>query len=807
MGISREILNRAALFALCMLVAPELHAQTAPSGQVISATPDSEGQTATPPAATPSSPPQATAPVSPATPTTTSPSPIQGTSGADKTNVLPPVVVENAKPRLASAHKKTKVSKPGKAGSSTQKAETVPTGGTGGEGTANATPFEKATTALDQARDNLMPKIGASTYSMSRQTIEALPQGEDTPIDKALLQAPGVSYDSAVSNPDYHIRSEYAFVQYRINGILLPDGVSGLGPVLDTNFVGGLSLLTGTLPAQYGLRTAGIVDITSRTFYEPQGTINIYGGSRGTISPSFDYGGSEGSTQYFFTGRFFQSDIGLENPTSSWNAIHDDTEQGKFFGYVSNLVNDTTRWSYMFGGAIGQFQIPNNPGQVPLGNFGVPPVSSIDLNENENDQYFFNILAVQTKGEHTDGQLSFFSRYANVHFIPDIDGDLFFNGVASNVTRESTLNGIQGDESYTLNDRHTLRYGFGITAEETNVSNIATLLAVNSNGDAVQPPFNVVDKTSEWGWNIGGYIQDEWKVTNKLTLNGGIRFDQLFQFVDANQFSPRIGAVYNLFPRTKIHAGYARYFTPPYQAQSTPTNLALFQGTTAQPVIPLENPVLPERSHYFDVGVDQTVLPGFDVGVDVYHKIATDLLDDGQFGQAVVLTNFNYAKGFSNGAELKAKYYNGGFKAYGNLAFNNTEAKDVVSNQYLFDDPVEFAFIQNHYHFTDDCQIITASAGMSYRWDKTLISTDMIYGSGLRSGFANMDSVPPYTQVNLGVSRDFNLSPDLKPFTLRFDIVNLFDHIYELRDGSGIGVFAPQFGPRFGFFTRLSMKL
>jgi outer membrane receptor protein involved in Fe transport len=793
---ARKLASKAAILGsisgLCIVGAAKGHAQDAPSGQVNSTAPVSAGQTA---------PPQATPPAA------TSPSPSQAT-GASTTAVLPPVVVINAKPRLPAMRKKTTANKPSKKTGTSQTAQSATPQGTGsGEGTANATPFQKATTALDQARDNLMPKIGATSYSINRQAIEALPQGEDTPVDKVLLQAPGVSYDSVVSNPDYHIRNEYAFVQYRINGILVPEGVSGLGPVLDTNFVGGLSLLTGALPAEYGLRTAGIVDITSRTFFEPQGTVNIYGGTRGTISPSFDYGGSSGSTQYFFTGRFFQSDLGLENPTSSWNAIHDETDQGKFFGYVSNLVNDSTRWSYIFGGAVSQFQIPNNPGQVPLGDFGVPPISSTDLNENENDQYFFSILALQKKTDNTDAQLSFYSRYADVHFIPDIAGDLFFNGVASNVTRESILNGIQGDESYTLNAQHTLRAGFSVNAEDTNVSNISTVLAVNENGDAVPPPFNVADKNSTLGWNLGAYVQDEWKITDKLTLNGGIRFDQLYQFVDANQFSPRIGAVYNLFPHTKIHGGYARYFTPPYQAQASPANLALFQGTTAQPVIPIENPVLPERSHYFDVGIDQTVAPGFDIGVDTYRKIATDQLDDGQFGQAVVLTNFNYAKGYSDGVEFKSKYHNGGFKAYANLAWNTTEAKDIVSNQYLFDDPVEFAFIQDHYHFTDDCQLVTASAGMSYRWDKTLVSTDMIYGSGLRSGFANMDHVPPYTQVNLGVSRDFNLSPDFKPFTLRFDIVNLFDNAYELRNGSGIGVFAPQFGPRFGFFTRLSMKL
>ena len=46
-----------------------------------------------------------------------------------------------------------------------------------------------------------------------------------------------------------------------------------------------------------------------------------------------------------------------------------------------------------------------------------------------------------------------------------------------------------------------------------------------------------------------------------------------------------------------------------------------------------------------------------------------------------------------------------------------------------------------------------------------------------------------------------------KPTTVRFDVVNLFDKIYEIRDGSGIGVFAPQFGPRRGFFVGISQKL
>jgi len=352
-----------------------------------------------------------------------------------------------------------------------------------------------------------------------------------------------------------------------------------------------------------------------------------------------------------------------------------------------------------------------------------------------------------------------------------------------------------------------LRGGFAVSEEQTNVSNISTVLPVDPTTGAIAPtPFTIPDLNSKLGWNIGTYIQDEWKITQQLTLNAGLRFDQLYQYVDANQLSPRLALVYKPFTGTTIHAGYARYFTPPYQAQAYSANIALFTNTTNQPQVPLADPVKPERANYYDIGVDQTVLPGLDVGIDTYYKSARDMIDDGQFGQAVVLTQFNYAQGYSEGAEFKLKYVNGGFKAYANFSYNITRAIDVESNQYLID-LATYNYLLTNWHYTDDMQLMTGSAGVSYRWDGNLITTDMTYGSGLRSGFANMDNNPPYVVVNAGVSREFKWSSDGKPITVRFDVVNLFDKIYELRNGTGIGVFAPQYGARRGFFAGISQKL
>jgi outer membrane receptor protein involved in Fe transport len=681
--------------------------------------------------------------------------------------------------------------------------------------TAAQTALDKTMNGLDQARDNLLPTIGASTYTINRQNIVNSPQADNAPIDKVILQLPGVSYDSAASNPNFHIRNEYANAQFRINGIVVPEGVSGLGPFLDTNFIGSMSLLTGALPAEYGLRTAGVLDITSRSFAAPGGEVSLYGGSRQTFTPSFDYGGSIGKSEYFVSARGDWNGLGIENPTPSLNAIHDQTDQGKFFGYASTLLDESTRFSIITAASYSKFQIPGNPNQPQAGDFPLPPtppppLNSADLNENEYDTYLVTMASLQKHGTDGDAQLSVFSRYAKVNFVPDVFGDLVFNDVASNVTRESTLTGTQFDTSYIVDNRHTLRGGFAVTGEQTNVTNVSTVLPGDV-GAVTGPPFAITDQTSLLGWNIGTYVQDEWKLTNQLTLNTGLRFDQLYQFVDANQLSPRIALVYKPFQGTSIHAGYARYFTPPYQAQATQSNIALFADTTNQPDIPMADPVKPERSNYFDVGIDQTVLPGLDMGIDAYYKDAKDMIDDGQFGQAVVLTQFNWARGYSEGGEFKLKYYNGNFNAYANFAYNVSRAIGPESNQYLFDAD-EFAYLQTHYHYTDDMQRMTGSAGASYRWYDTLFTANLIYGSGLRSGelpdFAPNDQhTTPYAVVNAGIAQDFRWSPAYKPATVRFDVVNLFDQVYELRDGSGIGVFAPQFGARRGYYVGISQKL
>jgi outer membrane receptor protein involved in Fe transport len=662
---------------------------------------------------------------------------------------------------------------------------------------------------FDEARHNIVAPIGANSYQIGHQAIEALPQGSNTTLDKVLLQIPGVSQDSAASG-ELHVRNEHGNLQYRINGIMLPDGVGGFGQILDTGIVGSLALLTGALPAQYGLRTAGVLDIqTKADAFNNSGSVSVYGGSHGTITPSFEYGATVGQTQYFVSGRYLQNNLGIENPTPSNVAIHDRTSQEKGFLYLSTVLDPTSRLTFISGVSNNAYQIPNNPGQPSnFTAFGVSNFDSSLLNERQKEFNQFNVLAYQKSVDGIDYQLSYFNRYSQLRFMPDTIGDLVFNGVASDVYRQSFVNGIQEDTAWRIGYAHTLRFGFATSAERTLVNNASVVLPLDALSNPVDAPFSVFDSSAKTGWLFSAYLQDEWKITSNLTLNAGLRFDQMHQYIDANQLSPRVSLTWKPYDGTTFHAGYARNFTPPQQVLAAPTNLALVQNTTQQPAIATNDPVRPERSNVFDVGVVQKIhaIPGLEVGIDAYYKAARDLLDDGQFGAAYVLTAFNYDRARNGGIELKSSYTSGNFKIYGNVAWAKQIGTTIVSNQFLFGAD-ELAYIASHYIYTDHAQQLTASAGASYLWNGSRFSASIIYGSGLRSGFANIDHVPSYAQVNLGLSHEYLFPGWNKPTTLRFDVVNLFDKIYEIRDGSGIGVFAPQFGPRRGFFVGISQKI
>jgi outer membrane receptor protein involved in Fe transport len=676
------------------------------------------------------------------------------------------------------------------------------------------------TAQLDQARDSILPNLGATSFLIDQDQLQDQPQGGDESLNQTLLRAPVVAEDSA-ANGDLHVRGEHANLQYRINGVLLPEGITGFGLELDPRFVSSMQLITGSLPAQYGFRTAGVVDIQTKSgVAEPGGDMSVYGGSFDTVRPSFEVGGSEGVISYFADGSYDHNDLGIENPTSSATPIHDATEQSKAFATVSDILSSTSRLNFMASASSSNFQVPDTPGlpagTSPDGNPWLPGAfNSAGLNENQNEQNYYAVATYQKSAGGLDFQLSAFGRNSSVHFTPDPAGDLYFNGVASDVDRNLSSGGLQGDGSHALGAGHTLRAGFTLLDESVDADSTTTVFPVDADGDPTGSAHPISNDSTLHGLFAGAYAQDEWKIGSRLTVNGGARFDGYdASFDDENQFSPRINAILQATDTTTIHAGYSRYFTPPPVENIPAGTVAEFNGTSNASATDQDDPVKAERSNYYDAGISQMLAPGLYAGVDCYYKQAKNQLDDGLFGQTLILSAFNYAKGQVDGQELTASYSHRGFSTYANLAHSVAKGEDWSSAQFLFD-PSELAYVQDHWIYLDHDQSLTGSFGAAYLWSEaggsTRLYADVLHGSGLRADatapdgttIPNGTNVPAYTTLNLGAERIFRAGAG-HSLKLRLDVINLTDESYELRNGSGVGVNAPQYGMRRGFYGDIS---
>ncbi len=668
--------------------------------------------------------------------------------------------------------------------------------------TATASSIVVTSQELDTSREQIVPSLGATRYTVGPDRLSQQAQGEDAGFNQTILRFPGVAQDSF---GQLHVRGEHANLQYRIDDVLLPEGITGFGQELSTRFVDNISLMTGALPAQFGFRTTGVIDVHTKngaSFTGGEASLQV--GSFDTIMPSFEYGGVIGKLTYYFTGSYLHSGIGIENPTRSSSPIHDDTDQFKEFGYLSYIIDDSSRFTLLLSGNESNFQIPNNPGQpTAFAVNGSADFESAKLDENQAENSSYAILAYQKKSDVFNMQASVFTRYSDVLFRPDNVGDLFFNGVASRVDRQIYTNGAELDTSYNLNGQNTLRGGLFFTGSHATSGTATSVFPVDGEGNQTSDiPSRIADNSSQDGYFYGSYLQDEWKPFEKLTINFGGRFDLADEVVTESQFSPRINIVYTPWKSTTFHAGYARYFTPPPLENVSQSTIAKFAGTTNESAITLDSPVKSERAHYFDAGVTQKIGADFQIGLDGFYKHARNILDEGQFGQALILSSFNYAEGEIYGGELTASYQHAGFSSYLNIGVEHATGEHVSSAQFLFD-PDEFAYIKTHSVFLDHDQRVTGSGGVAYNWQKWTFSADALYGNGLRRGFANTQKLHPYETFNLGVERSIPLK-GAQAIRVRFDVVNLLDKIYELRDGSGIGVGAPQFGQRRGFYGTAS---
>jgi hypothetical protein len=390
---------------------------------------------------------------------------------------------------------------------------------------------------LDAARQTIEPALGASTYSLSNQLVNILPAGENVQLNQVLLQAPGVVQDSF---GQLHVRDDHGDLQYRLNNVILPEGLQVFGQTLSPRIASNIELVTGALPAQYGLRTAGIVNISTKSGFANGGEVSVYGGSHDQVEPAVQYGGSWGPNSLFVSGSYTHTGVGIESPDGSSTPLHDLSNQYQAFGYFDHILSDRSRLSFFAGTSQSTFEIPNQRGLHPsfaedhgingLGPGGALLVNgesdflSDHLDERQTEGTTYGAATWLYSGDKLTLQASLFGRYSTLSFHPDVQGDLLFNGVAQAADKGDAAGGLQVEGVFRAGSDHTLRAGVivqgdhAISRTTSQVIGLVTDPAGNvvtdASGHSFQAsdvPRTIVDNGASTHWTYSGYLQDEWK--------------------------------------------------------------------------------------------------------------------------------------------------------------------------------------------------------------------------------------------------------------------------------------------------------
>ena len=406
-------------------------------------------------------------------------------------------------------------------------------------------------------------------------------------------------------------------LQYRLNGIILPEGISVFSQTLSPRLISSLSLITGALPAEYGLRTAGIIDLTTNSgLLQPGGYVSVYGGSHGTFQPAAEYGGSSGNFSYYVTGDYKEDDLGIESPDGSANPLHDHTTQGHGFAYFEDILDPNNRLSLILGSS--DDAVPDPESARPAARRSASTVNGqSDVPERRPQRESARGGAVR------DPELAALA--GSLQLADLAVGALHQPALRARLGRRSALQRhrperLQGRHRLRLADRRLLqgeRRAHGARRvlpaarqlrERHHLAGAADQRRRHADQQRAADHRSTTARRRRR--SRAPTCRTSGRCWQPLTINYGLRFDHYSAYSSGSQLSPRINFVWKLGSGTTVHGGYSRYFTPPPFELIGSETFTKFAGTTALPPgsVTLDTAPIAERANYYDFGVQQKLL-------------------------------------------------------------------------------------------------------------------------------------------------------------------------------------------------------
>ena len=593
------------------------------------------------------------------------------------------------------------------------------------------------------------PASSTSQNVVSRQQIIETPGGDRS---NSLSMVTDYTPGAYMVHDQLHIRGGHQ-VSWLLDGVPVPNTniASNVGPQFDPKDIDYLEVQRGGYNAEYGDRTYGVFNVVTRSGFERnrQGELVASYGSFNNTDNQVSFGDHTERFAYYGSFSGYRTDLGLETPST--RVIND--QAAGLSGFGSLIFNKTPSDQLRLVTSVrgDHFQVPNTPEQQSAG---------IQDVENERDA-FVNFSWLHTIGTGTVVTVSPFYHFNGAHYeggpndepvIPEDDrGSNYVGGVVSLGVTRGRHNARAGFQVFGQRDNQF--FGLGVPGSLTTLSQRQTL----------------------WGNTEAIFLEDQFRVTHWLTLNGGVRLTHFGGGLSENAADPRIGAAVRIPKLGWVgRAFWGRYYqAPPLLTVNGPViESAIQQGFG---FLPLHG----ERDEQREFGLT-IPLAGWTVDVAQFRTGARNFFDHDALGNSNIFFPLTIDRARIHGWESTITSPVVAGRAQFHFAYSHqyVEGRGGVSGGLTEFTPPE----TNDYYFLDHDQRDTLSSGLNFTFPSKIWSAvNVNYGSGFldEDGPAHLAA---HTTFDLSFGKTFG-----ENWSLRVTGLNLANHHYLLDNSNTFG--------------------
>lgn len=443
---------------------------------------------------------------------------------------------------------------------------------------------------------------------------------------------PGWLYEG---NAVLHPRGSEYQTQFVVNGIPLTDNRSpSFGPAIDADDVQAMTIYTAGIPAEYGRKMGGVVEVNTLQNPEPgfHGQVVLSGGS-------FDTASSAAQGQY------------------SWgeNTLGVSASGGRTNHYLNPVVPE----NYTNIGTLGDFSANYERDLTPKDRVRFIVRHELSRYEIPNEQIQENAGQRQTADNiETLGIASYehiFSSNALADFRTMVrDNNIDFNSnpqsdpiqvFQNNFFREAYFRGTT-----TINrGRHEWKVGF----ESDNMflnENFRYHITDPSQFDD-DTPIDFSFLANKPDLEQSAFIQDQIRLQN-WTISAGLRWDHYQLLLNRHAVDPRFAISRNFASAdVVVHFSYDRVFqTPSFE------NILLSSSTAVESIDPtsfLKLPVEPSEGNYYEAGLTKVFFDRVKLDTNYFRRVVSNYADDDQIQNTAISFPIAFSKAVIYGAEGK----------------------------------------------------------------------------------------------------------------------------------------------------------